>query len=362
MLIGTASGLVSLYDIESKMRLCTVKEMEGAIRQIKIVGLMKVKCDVCNHMMPEGVKAICSTDSTISILRVFTPQPVTSTSIPTCVCGSLHQQSTGQYSGQPRVTPGKSRRRLSSGSGSHSREDAAGTPPASPTPYSNSFSRASSPRPQSPGLPPRQQSETNPFNLLSPSAPPATASTGASYAREDLSISGDERGGWNIFGRSIIGVRRKKLTSEERAEKIARGDRSALSWEIWTVELGNGGERLFERASPLEIESLEGYYATTPNFEPAATTMTSQHIRKRTPFGSAPAKVPPKPVKIRFEDVALPFSRARPVIRALAKSNTISLAVGLGNQMVVVTPQSQLPRSTLNGNGNGIGKEGSKRF
>lgn len=403
LVVGTLSGLVSLYDLEAAKRICMVAEMEGAVRQIRLCSSTKSKCSTCAESMADGFVVVCSTRQTVSVLRVFAP--ANSSPCPSCNSSSApSSRDLGRSSSKSSLrTPNKAR----SSSQSRSSTDEAPYPP--PThgfhlrrgnaAVEGSRTSESSDRGMDEPTSTSLVSSTSTDNLAkldaslrpatSVSAPPAAPvltngspsdiplfntsldqNASGSEANEvalsdwpelrclDVATTlSDERGGWELIDRTVVGVRRHRATKKEK-ELPGEGEvRGTTAWEVWSIStsplpsssspLTATDNRLIEGSTSLEHLLSPSPIPATP---PTTTHSPPDALRRRiTPF--SPASSPlrsPRPTAlvptIRFEDVALPFSRARPVISAPSDA---AMAVGLGNSVAVITLKGGGPSGLL---------------
>lgn len=170
---------------------------------------------------------------------------------------------------------------------------------------------------------------------------------------EVLNTFTDERGGWEVVGDKLVGVRRHRASLEEVAAWKEKGEGRASGssrWEVWSAGLGMGsamGESELERLLRTAGTVDQATSAFPFDGSSSAATAGKSQLRRRNVILMAPALHPLSPSpstslpSIRFQDVDLPFSRARPLVSALGGS---AIAVGLGNQLVLVSQRQALGR------------------
>ncbi|KAL8292904.1 hypothetical protein RQP46_000598 [Phenoliferia psychrophenolica] len=164
------------------------------------------------------------------------------------------------------------------------------------------------------------------------------------HVQEVTSTVTDERGGWEVVGQRIVGVRRRRATQEE---KDARSGPGQTAWEVWSMVTNSTG--MEEGSTSLDRLLAQAVDRPSQNDSTSASAppTSSDTLRRRqvTPISgssesSSPVRTRPRATSsaptIRFEEVDLPFSRARPVITALGGE---AIAVGLGNSVGVITPK-----------------------
>ncbi|SCV68948.1 BQ2448_1968 [Microbotryum intermedium] len=162
------------------------------------------------------------------------------------------------------------------------------------------------------------------------------SSTAAAYRLHAIEVSrcvNDQRGGWDLVERSVIGLRRQR-PDESSASTWRVGP---LSWAVWRVGLQIGAqegnselEGLLARAD--SASSLAEHNAFNTSLRRGSQTSATQSSTaaqlRRNMSHAAPS--------VRFESDTLrnlPFSRARPIVTALGDG---ALAVGLANQVAVI--------------------------
>ncbi|KAK4703362.1 hypothetical protein P7C70_g2854, partial [Phenoliferia sp. Uapishka_3] len=335
LVVGTLSGLVSLFDLEEDCRLCTVTEMPGAVRQIRVTPALETKCPTCGEILSDGFFVMCSTRQLLSLLRV---------SATGCTCtispsshGLIRTSSTGSLR----------------------------------TPRKQSQARRSSNSPHPNGLVAKIDD-----GLASP-APAKGFRVRRGVADDDSCDSDetewsefhvqlvnstvtDERGGWELVSPRIVGVRRRRATKEERETRMSTSRSAgpcATSWEVWSMATGERGSQdgkeegsttldlLLSRAAAVAISSSSNHQR-----EPITNGRihSPESLRQRFTSPSKPgrstttarAQKGSNSPSVHFADVDLPvdlpFSRARPIISALGGD---SLVVGFGNAVGIITPR-----------------------
>lgn len=288
--IGTHSGAVSLYDVERKSRLCAVTELDGSVQRLRLLRPSNQRCESCRHPVDDLI-IICSTGHLVSILRLALPPTSTSnssssSSTPTCSC---HTRSAPLLHRLPSV--------------------------------SHPTLRASSKKLHRTSLS-RTKDDPDSSRSHSPDDSTSTLSTTSPQLRtvEELNVAVDERGGWELVGKSIIGVRK---TAKQGVGKSNGSSRSS-AWEVWSVDLDGGIGQWKERTTPLDLQSTN-------------STSLFNDSKRRNTSTSPSSSVALSLVNGQHEDSILPFSRARPIIFALHGSLP-SVAIGLGNQIALLTP------------------------
>lgn len=394
--VGSSTGAVKLYVVSAPFssQSIDVAKLGSPIRQIRLCESPPSFCPTCNDSLVDGSILLASTRTSLRIFRIFTPP--TPSSLEPCSCNTSditiiprsRSSSTGVL-GSPAMT-----RTLSSGGASRrfsprkkpatpTRPPALGDSPLRPRNASQdtngSFgSQASSSGNTSPGVdrtyfaltpaspPPPPPLSTSPSShslssaeisplpstvplpppLVSPSSASSTDLTGPSLrASEVASGTVDERSGWEVIDGKAVGLRRARRMDGGRG------------WEVWSISLGKEGgaftdgydEGATELAELLsaaaEVDENEGSSFSAANGSTSSSSLRRRNpptsatsSRPRPPSSASPSSYPPSslpPSTIRFspETVDLPFSRARPLVPALAGS---ALAVGIGSQVVVL--------------------------
>jgi hypothetical protein len=368
VVVSTLSGLVTIHAMDDGSKICTLAQMDGAVRQIRLSKAGSSKCSTCTEPITKGFVATLSTRQIVSVLRVFTP----SQSFPCSACnapargsvdlsrspsvGSRHTPKRGHRishvpsigndeSPYPAPSHGFHHRRGSGSAGGDSQRRQASALDASidgnPLPPSPAIPRMATPRlldlevdGTSTGTT-TPTSEAVPLDLVVPASPTDEAPI---QAWPDLRIlevavtTTDERGGWEIIGTTVVGVRRRKATAQEKEDRMAVDGRRTTSWDVWTIPTDPGSGNAVKEG----MSSLEGLLARSHSLElfvPAAPPMSSNPTMRRRNIPT-PEPAPRSFPSIRFEDVDLPFSRARPVVTALVDG---ALAIGLGNSIALVS-------------------------
>lgn len=413
VVVGTLSGLVSLYDSEGNRHM-TVAEMPGAVRQIRLIEGCQSKCGTCSERITDGFNIVSSSRQAVHVARIYTA-PDNST----CKCSSnfvsAELRSSGAFSS--RSTPASAKRRsrrpshLPAGEDSppspsppardvaHLRERSTGTA-SSPQSDDDEISSPVPSRPNSPSPAPRSRQSPNSnassgslptLVFVSTFLPPASVSSTPSNeslngeiplfgtsndaaSESNISISmdfrllsivtvaSDERGGWDVLGKTVVGVRRRQATKEEKSLRAAGEGRGATAWEVWSVKLGASSNLLVLPSMNASVGVAEGTtmldtLLASASTSPLSTLITSE-LKAASTMGSTPSETLrrrhnlsnnatnssptpyspsiPSPLsnRIRFHDISLPFSRARPLLSGL---DGTTLLVGLGNAIALVT-------------------------
>lgn len=420
LVVGCSSGLVTLYDMESSRKISTITELGGSVKQIRLIAATKSKCSTCSEPILDGFNLVASTRSTISVLRVYTLPAMSN-----CRCNSnvVISSSTGLVrSGSiglktPASISKRSRRpsQLPIGAGTSLGvdDDPSYSPQPSPTQSahfrraspnseelrkstSGSHSRSSSLAVSSPGLwkgtdqfsisrPVTPDSATGEIPLFDPSQivmvnpdgteelSNSTSSTSTTllpsiHVQSILSTSTDERGGWEVVDKMIVGVRRKQETREEKLLRMSEGGvlgegRGPNSWEVWTVKTGTSpllspttstvssssstalveGSTLLDTLLSASTSSFSPRLAPKPLLDPLPDTLRRRsNLPSTTPAVSSPLRPRTPTLAVRFEDYDLPFCRARPILVGLDRLDDSSLIVGLGNTIGLIQEKKAL--------------------
>lgn len=175
---------------------------------------------------------------------------------------------------------------------------------------------------------------------------------------ELATVDVDERGGWDVAGNFVIGLRRRRIhegaatTTGGGGGGRRRGD--ARGWQVWTVSLerlgikpegsnraggGRQGEattslrRLVDESDSLDAASAAESPASWPSPTPSGSTLRRRHApRVLSPLGSQSRTRGGGAVVV---DAALPFSRVGPFAPSFSGS---AVAVALGNRVMVLSP------------------------
>ncbi|SGZ22661.1 BQ5605_C022g09519 [Microbotryum silenes-dioicae] len=162
----------------------------------------------------------------------------------------------------------------------------------------------------------------------------STAATCRLHAIEASRCANDQRGGWDIVDRSVIGLRRQRQ-DESSASTLGVGP---LSWAVWSVGLQIGAQEghseldnLLTRSESVSVSMSEYNACNTPlrrgSHTPATQSSTAAQLRRNVDH-AAPS------VRFKSETLRnLPFSRARPIMTVFGDG---SLAVGLANQVALI--------------------------
>jgi len=261
--LGSLSGAVSLHDVTSGRRLCTVAELDGPVRQIRLASMPKGLCPSCAEPFGDGVQVACATRQIVTAVRVSlaaSSAAAVGSSVCACATAGLHRNSSVS-SLASFATPRKHRRRASSNRSAAPNDD--GSPVATP-PRPPRSPRASlalpdldaeedqvllAPAPLTLGVP-----------LFSPRVDAPASGDGTSVQSQTLELAcvavasarTDERGGWDVLDGALVGVRRRRAIGPARAP-------GGTMWEVWSVPLtpasfGHGaGDKIgTEGATPLD--------------------------------------------------------------------------------------------------------------
>ncbi|SCZ96670.1 BZ3500_MvSof-1268-A1-R1_Chr4-4g07536 [Microbotryum saponariae] len=162
----------------------------------------------------------------------------------------------------------------------------------------------------------------------------STPATCRLHAIEASRCANDQRGGWDLVDRSVIGLRRQRQ-DESSASTLGVGP---LSWAVWSVGLQIGAQEgnseldsLLARSESVSVSMGEYNACNTPlrrgNHTPATQSSTAAQLRRNVDHATP---------SVRFESETLrnlPFSRARPIVTIFGDG---ALAVGLANQVALI--------------------------
>ncbi|KAM0792555.1 hypothetical protein ACM66B_005220 [Microbotryomycetes sp. NB124-2] len=345
-----------------------VADLDSTIRQVRIRGPLSSnlggeKCPACDKVLPESVTIIASSRTTVSAYRIPLNETLDANE---CQCKIMKRRPSNQpvdVSLGVRRAPRKPRRssqgRLGSNYStpikttnhdlSHAQSDGQGTESND----TGSFGRSASP-----GLDGPNSDANAPSHSNSPEDVPMFDTSDPFSARVSDPVMGqpqfrirhiftsanDERGGWELAGNHVVGVRRRTADDETSGTKTAKGK----SWVVWTIAVNKVD------ATPKE-SSLDSLLASATTVDADKTVelgkengdIQSSSLRRRRQRQDSSKSVP-SPRKnaptVQFPTSDLPFSRIRPIVSVY---NDSSVAIGLGNQIAVITPRSSATTMTI---------------
>ena len=358
IVIGMAEGLISVYDVKEGKKVCELESMDGPIRQLRLLPAVPTACTVCAERILDGFSLVASTSDTLKITRIFNPPSST------CVCTPVPTRgrnpgTTGSSAEFGRSTSGSLRIATPRKNGWDAGDELL-TP--SPSPRASSYSRRGSREVRRPEIVDRGGAElssgasyesiTLPSSRLGQSASngmvadvikiPNDSSWSTVAVRTESMTMLDDRGGWEVVNGSAVGLRRRRITQREKG-LLREGESRGRTWEVFSVTLDGSGAGNLEGASSLDSlsqsESVERELVI-----PTSTNGTPDSLRRRNPKSSTRSSIPSLDIPlapfastpiVRLEDVALPFSRARPIVLA-----GTSVVVGLGNTIAVISAET----------------------
>lgn len=158
--------------------------------------------------------------------------------------------------------------------------------------------------------------------------------------RDLISTAVDDRGGWDLIDGVLLGLHRVKNTASENVGA------SGMQWQVWSAMTRLKSHSIGRTSLDVLLANANVHNAVEPDDanEGAQASAMSTLRRRRVINGSESSRLGKRgeastAPQLRFEFVDdLPFTRARPVMSALAGS---ALAVGLGNQLVLLSPTVQ---------------------
>lgn len=369
LLVGTADGILKIYSLPQVAVADTrtasqaplvahLGELDGPIRQIRLAPVRNSTravdreiCTVCGDALPDGAVVVFSTKSRIKSLRVASVSVGATEGGCACIgkIGSGAATASNGTGGQLLEagsvrTPRKVRR---ASQGLLPTIGRGGSSDDMPTATGDDASSMSTPLRKTPpsgsGTPSASSSPSARISIAD-SGTSATTTWSSLQMRDLFSTSTEERGGWEMVEGKVVGLRRMRGVTSEDDEG---GFRFASSWQAWST-----ATRLFAEVGHSELDALLAGAMTLELHSPpteAAVEPTSPSLRQRRSYNlngntsaspdltSRPSRIDALPT-IRFENVDLPFSRARPVISALGGT---AIAAGLGNQLVVIAPRAE---------------------
>ena len=365
VVLGMADGSIAVFDVKEGKQVCELESMDGPIRQLRLLPAVPTKCTTCAERILDGFIVLASTVDTLKITRIFAPPSST------CVCTSVPtrgrnlgsagssesvHRSTSLRIGTPRkggqddsLCPSP---RASSYSRRGSREmrraevvDRGGAELSSGASYESLTLPPSKLSQRSACDGPNGSVETVGATEIKMSTESLSSWSPVDVRTESMALL-DDRGGWEVVSGAVVGLRRRNITQREK-EFRREGESRGRIWEVFSVTLDGSGGGNIEGATPLESlsqsQSVEQEQDST-QIIPASANGTPDSLRRRilksnTLTSTPPLDIPlallsPTPT-IRLEDVALPFSRARPIVLG-----GTSVVVGLGNTIAVISPEN----------------------
>lgn len=324
LVVGTSCGLVLLFDLESGARIMTLSDLDGPVRQIRLAPPSPAKCAHCGEALLDGFAVVVSTRETVRLLRTFTSASAA------CQCTSVVVPGVA-LSAAGRTTSGSlrapSKRRVSGPMLGPSEHSGSSLDRRRSDDRGESSLRVESP--SRPGLDIPVDDSTGDVSIIDLQASEAGSTTDwhALRTQTEGTVPTDERGGWELLGDTVVGLRRS--TPPTRALSRREGETRGRFWEVWSIALG--GEANLEGTT-----CLEPFLRDAVDRSLVPTTLdTPEPLRRRnvsTRGGlDSPSRRPSLALPPRLE-LALPFSRARPIIPALSGA----LAIGLGNCIAVI--------------------------
>jgi hypothetical protein len=330
---GTSKGLITLWDGDSGLQVVSLAAVDGAVRKLRLVRAPWLRCFTCEGNMADGFFVVVASPTELHVRRIFSPPTDCLPSAPLGAAGPIWPIS----SPTPKTLSSHNRPRRRSLMAQANDDGSIPMSCHGVRRLSEARKRADTEMCTGPidGICCRSGKRAP--DPLEP-CPPIKEEPWGELRIQELAVldADDARGGWEVCGRNVIGVGKRKGKRSENG-----------AWEVWAISLAPlysvSAGRLPVSTGPLRLPSPLSPPPTAPSSQPFADLRQRRRRDPLADFSRSTSADPTRGVE-GVGSVRLPFSRVQCGASALRGT---ALAVGLGNSIAILDEKQNAGLSPL---------------